>query len=72
MKILNIVGLTLAVTFLGSWGICMGLSALLGQSAQYVSLPLCMLLALSSRKLVEKILGYTTLEAMRGSNDQSK
>lgn len=70
MRMLNIIGLTVGLALLGASVICVISEYFLGQNAQFVAMPLCLMLALSSRRLVEKALGYTTLEAMR--NEESK
>jgi hypothetical protein len=73
MKLLNIIGLALSISFLSIMGLGMGLEALLGrETAMYIVLPVGLLIGMSARRIAEKLLGYTTLEAMREGSDDTR
>lgn len=76
MKLWNIVILTLLLAAVGSLGIGMALEKLLGpDSAALPSLICAIILGLNSRKIVEKVVGYTMLEVIeeiRKENEENK
>lgn len=72
MKLLNIIGLALGGAFITIMALSIGLEALLGKdTAMVVVMPLGLLIGMSARRLAEKILGYTTLEAMKEGSDDA-
>jgi ACR3 family arsenite efflux pump ArsB len=72
MKIFNILAIALLGSFVTIMGLSIGLEALLGKdTAMYIVLPTGLLIGMSARRIAEKILGYTTLEAMKEGSDDT-
>lgn len=73
MKLLNVVGLSLGGAFVVIMGLCMAGEALLGrETAMYVVVPPALLIGMFARRIAEKILGYTVLEAMKEDSNDSR
>ena len=73
MKAFNLTFLALGFALLSVFGICYVAEYLFGESAKFVVIVPALLIGMNSRKIMEKILGYTLLEALKGdSNDEQK
>jgi hypothetical protein len=72
MKVMNIVLLSYALAFLSVLGLCMGAEHLFGENAIYVVLVPGILMAASSRRIVEKFLGYAIEDALKEDRNESK
>ncbi len=71
MKAFNLTALAIGGAFVIMMGVSMLADAFLDKStAMLVVMPIGLLVGLSARRVTEKILGYTLLEALReGNND---
>lgn len=73
MKAFNLVALAIVGAMTVSFGLGMLTSEFLDeQTAMMVTLPACLMLGLSARRITEKILGYTLFQALEeGVKDDS-
>lgn len=72
MKVFNLMVLTYAVAIIGTAVICETSKAFFGPTVGMFAIVPAFFLGLYSRRLVEKILGYTLIDAMKGgSNDEN-
>lgn len=72
MKAFNLIMLSLALVILTVTGLSALGEYLVGEDlAKFIVLPIAMVLGFSARRITEKIVGYTLLEAMKDgeSND---
>lgn len=69
MKAFNIIALSLALALLGSYALCYIGEQALGNDAKLVVFPVVLALGLFSRRIVQRILGYTLEEAMKDKKD---
>ena len=72
MRLLNIILMSYVGAFVVIMALAMGLESLLGRDmAMYIVIPVGLLIGMSARRISEKILGYTVLEAMKDGRDDS-
>ncbi len=66
MKAFNLIALTMALALLSVGTVCViGDYLFNADTAKFVVMPFALLIGLSARRITEKILGYTLLEAMK-------
>lgn len=65
MKAFNIILSSFALAIIGAFLLCFIGDQLLGDDAKYIVAPMAFCLGLFSRRIVEKIYGYTLLEAIQ-------
>lgn len=72
MKILNILGLTILLAYVSATITCELTEYLLGNNAisGAISIIIIVPIVVHARQLIEKFLGYTTYEAMKGKQDE--
>ena len=69
MKAFNLTFLSLGFTFVSVYGICYLGELTFGEDAKYFVILPALLIGMNTRKIMEKILGYTMEQAMKeGSN----
>ena len=72
MKVFNIVVGSLVFAVSVSMGAAIVAEKFLDKNtAMFVVVPVAMILGMNSRRIVEKFLGYTLLEAMKEGSDES-
>lgn len=74
MKVFNLTFLSLGFALASVFGICYVGEMLLGaDTARFVVVIPALLIGMNARKIMQKILGYTMEEALKGqSNDEQK
>lgn len=69
MRTFNLIALTLAFAGVSILGACALGEYFLGDDAKYIVLPFGLILGMSARRLMEKVVGYTLLESMKDGQD---
>lgn len=65
MKTFNLIASSLAIALIGALTICFVAGDLFGDNAPYVAVPLVYILGFSSRRIAQKLLGYTLEESFQ-------
>lgn len=69
MKLFNLTFLSLGFALLTVYGICYVGELALGDDAKFVVIVPALLIGMNARKIMQKILGYTVEDALKGDQD---